>query len=123
MSEQPKNIFTVRSKEELDKLRPTLHGPVVLEFVDEKNCDACIEDAPKVEQFVKSCGTEATLVKVPIDLTGNGNSPGDKLADEFRADALPGLFVAQSGADLTPEKAKAVDDSSGLKKLIKCSRK
>lgn len=115
-------VIEVRSKEELEKVRSSIKGPVVLEFVDEKNCDACIDEAPRVEKAVNACAGDVTLVKVPVDL-GGSLPEADKLADEFNADALPALFHAASASDLQPGKAKEVEDSTALKKLIKCSRK
>jgi thiol-disulfide isomerase/thioredoxin len=108
-----KNVVEVNSEAEYRKALAEAKGPVALEFTME-GCDACDEEKPKVEKLAAKCPT-LTVIRADVDKLG-------KLADDFKCDATPTLYYADSPEGLVPGTAKELEDSSELRKKIKCAR-
>lgn len=112
----PGVILNASTAEEVARMASEAKGPVVLDFIEE-GCGFCDEEAPKVEEVVKSC---AGLTVIRVDATKDDSL--NQLADDFKIEGFPTLFYADKGGDLTPDKASMLDDADALKKRAKCPR-
>lgn len=108
------HVVEVQSEAELQKILAEAKGQVVLEFTQE-GCGFCEEEGPKVAKLAEKCA-DLTVVRVDVDKL-------PKVADDFKCIGTPTLFLAKSGAEMTPNTAKEIEDSSALARVVKCARK
>lgn len=110
-------VIVVKTQTEFDKALSGSTGAVALEFV-QKDCGYCEDEKPQVDALAAKCGS-LTVLRVDID-----DLPA--VADKFLTSedaGTPTIFYAKSAADLTPEKAKELEDSDALRRKIKCAVK
>lgn len=112
-TQEPGKVVVVKNQEELTAALAATTGAVALEFIA-KDCEHCDDEKPEVDALVQKCGG-LTVLRIDVD-----DMP--KLADEYELEGTPTIYYAKKAADLTPEKAKELDDSSALKRRMKCAR-
>lgn len=108
-------VIEIKTEEELKTALAGAAGPVALEFT-QKDCEFCDEEKPKVEKLAAKCGN-LTVLRVDVD-----DLPD--LADAYLGEegGTPTLFYAKTSAELQPGKATELEDSTELRRKIKCAR-
>ena len=109
-------IVEVKTEAELAEALKTATGPVVLDFVDMEGCSYCQEESPRIEKLVASC-RNVTVIRAYVT-----NPEIDKLANDWKVDALPTLYVASTPSELRPGVAREVENARAAMAFLKCKR-
>ena len=114
-------IIEVKSEAEYSKALAEARGQVVVEFI-QKDCGFCEDEVPRINKLVEKCPESVTVIRADVDDLPQVAWDGF-LGPEG---GTPTLYLGTSEqlANMTPEKAKQfeLDDSTALKRRLKCGR-
>ncbi len=109
-------VVVVKNEEEMKAALAAATGAVALEFIA-KDCQFCDDEKPEVDALAQKCAG-LTVLRIDVD-----DMPA--LADQYLVgedSGTPTIFYAKKAVDLQPGKAKELEDSTALRKRMKCSR-